>query len=176
MAEEQNAEQEEKKSSTLVKNLIIFGVAIAVPAIIAVGIFQFVLKPSFGNDDEADKAPDVKDPLPMSMTEVVFADIQVSVRTEDPDMVAPLLIAGVTLWCRDEAASSVVDGRKNKFAAMILKLHQGRTRSELNDPLVQNSIREQIKQQANILLRRLNPEAELEVLSAEHLKYTVVDL
>ena len=72
--------------------------------------------------------------------------------------------------------AAVVDSRKSLFAAMILKMHQGRTRAELNDSLVRNSILQQIKQQSNILLKRINPEADLMVLDALHLKFTMVDL
>ena len=125
-----------------------------------------------------EKPPMVTDPFPETMAEVTFDEQQVTVQTDDPEVVPPLLIEQVTLICQDEATSAMVMLRKSLFAAKILKLHQGRTRAELNDPLVQNSIREQIKQQANILLGRLNsnPEVELKVLEALHLKFMVVDL
>jgi flagellar basal body-associated protein FliL len=177
MAEEQKAEEEgEKKSSTLIKNLIMLCGAILVPAIIAVGVFNFVLKPKLGGEEEVDKGPVVTNAFPETMGNVTFDKQQISVQTDDPDVVAPLLITKITLSCQDDATITMVGLHKDHFAAMILKLHQGRTRTELNDPLVQNSIREQIKQQANNLLGRLSPEMELKVLEALHVEFMIVDL
>ena len=177
MAEEQNPENGAgKRSSSLIKNLVLFGSAILVPAIVGLLIFNFLLAPKISDDETVSKPPDVTDPFPMTMVEVTFDEQQISVQTEDPEMVAPLLIAQVLLLCRDQATADVVTARKSIFAAMILRYHRGRTRSELNDSLVESSILEQIKQQSNILLRRLNPELDLQVLDAQHLKYTMVDL
>ncbi|MCF6283839.1 MAG: hypothetical protein L3K26_01420, partial [Candidatus Hydrogenedentes bacterium] len=111
-----------------------------------------------------------------TMGSVKFEEQQISVQTDDPDVVAPLLIEKITLVCQDEATIAMVGLHKDHFAAMILKLHQGRTRTELSDPLVKNSILEQIKQQANNLLGRLSPEMELKVLEALHVKFMIVDL
>jgi hypothetical protein len=177
MAEEQVEEKAEgEESSPLIKNVIMLGLAVVVPALIAVVLFKWVIQPKFGTPEDVDMPPAVTDPFPEGMVDIEFTNLQITVRTEDPEMVAPMLIAEVALWCRDGATQIAVDGKKNLFQSMILKLHQGRTRSELNDPLIQNSILEQIKQQANILLRRLDAEMEYEVLSAAHLKYTIVDL
>lgn len=177
MAEDPNVEQEaEEKSSPLVKNIVIFGIVLLVPMILAVLVFNVFIKSRISDEEKAQATPEVVDPFPPTMVEVIFDEQQVSVRTEDPDMVAPLLLTQVTLMCRDPATAELVGARKSIFAAMILEFHQGRTRSELNDSLVKNSILEQIKQQANILLRRLSPEEDLMVLDALHLKYTIVDL
>lgn len=177
MAEDQKEEKAaEKSSSPLVKNLIMFGGAIAVPAIIAIIVFNVFLKPKIGLEEIEEKPPEVTDPFPITMVEVIFDEQQISVQADDPEMVAPLLIAQVLLLCRDGATATLVEERKSLFAAMILRYHRGRTRTELNDSLVENSILEQIKQQANILLRKLNPEADLLVLDAQHLKFTMVDL
>tara|TARA_R110001592_G_scaffold15556_3_gene67644 strand:- start:470 stop:1003 length:534 start_codon:yes stop_codon:yes gene_type:complete len=177
MAEEQNTEKSEKKpASPMVKNGIMFAMAIVIPAILAFVLYSFIIKPKFGPEEEMAKTPTVVDPFPVTMTEMIFDEQQISVATEDPDMVAPMLITQVTLMCRDPETAAVVDSRKSLFAAMILKMHQGRTRAELNDSLVRNSILQQIKQQSNILLKRINPEADLMVLDALHLKFTMVDL
>ena len=177
MAEEPKVEEvEEKKSSPLVKIILMLFGAILIPAIVACLAYIWLIRPMWAPPEEDKKTVEVVDPLPKSMVEFKFEEQQISVQTEDPDMVAPLLIAQVTLMCRDEATRAVIEARQSLFAAMILKMHRGKTRVELNDPLVQNSVLEQIKQQSNILLRRLDPEADLMVLDALHLKYTVVDL
>lgn len=177
MAEEQNAEQaEEKTSSPLKKYGIMLGLVVVVPVILAFVAYSFFLKPALDPEEPKDPNPTVVDPFPVTMVEVIFDEQQISVHTEDPEMVAPLLIVQVALMCRDGETAALVDMRKSLFSAMILRMHRGRTRTELNDTLVENSILEQIKQQANILLKRLNPEADLLVLDALHLKYTIVDL
>ncbi len=177
MAEEQNAEQEEvKKSSPLIKYGIILGLIVIVPMVLAFVVYSYFLKPALEPEEPEQSGPAVVDPFPATMTEIIFDEQQISVQTEDPEMVAPLLIVQVTLICRDPETAALVELRKSLFSAMILRMHRGRTRTELNDTLVENSILEQIKQQSNILLKRLNPEADLMVLDALHLKYTIVDL
>jgi len=177
MAEEaKEAAGEVTKSSPLIKNLIMFGCAILLPAIIAVVIYNVFVRGSIGGEVEANRPPGAADPYPRTMVEVIFDEQQISVQTEDPEMVAPLLIAQVLLMCRDQATANQVEARKPLFSALILRFHRGRTRTELNDSLVENSILEQIKQQSNILLRRLNPDADLLILDAQHLKFAIVDL
>lgn len=177
MAEEQNAEQEEeKKPSPLIKYGVLLGIVVVVPVALAFAAFSLFLKPALDPEDPVDPGPDVIDPFPATMVEIIFDEQQISVQTEDPEMVAPLLLVQVMLTCRDAETAALVDLRKSLFSAMILRMHRGRTRTELNDTLVENSILEQIKQQSNILLKRLDPEADLMVLDALHLKYTIVDL
>jgi hypothetical protein len=100
----------------------------------------------------------------------------VSVQSDDPDVVPPLLVVKVAFSCATPEAAAKVTEKKSYFEAEILKYHQGRTRSELNDPMVQNSILEQIKQQSNILLKKMDPLVEMTVLRVMHLKYMTVDL
>ncbi|MBX3180762.1 MAG: hypothetical protein KF886_25725 [Candidatus Hydrogenedentes bacterium] len=180
MAEDQTPENEaEKKSSPLIKNLILLAVAVLVPAVIGVAAYMALLKPRLSPPAPAEtgSADDIP-PFPPSMGTVVFDDMNVSVLTEDPDLVAPLLILQVALSCADGQTAALISepGRKEYFAAEILSAHQGRTRGELNDPLVQNSILEQIRQRSNILLKRMAPNAQLSVLKAMYLKFAIMDL
>lgn len=174
MAEEP-AEGTPKKSSFIMTALLLVG-ALLVPAIAALVIAKMWVLPRLSGEKVVEAIPEVDDAFPPTMTEVVFDKINVSVASDDPDMVPPLLSVQVALSCADEATAAKVGEKKAYFAAEILRLHQGRTRAELNDPLVQSSILEQIKQQSNILLKRMAPKADLKVLRAMHIEFMTVDL
>lgn len=177
MAEEQNAENTEKKKSSIIMTAALFLAALLVPASIGLGLFKFFVMPKLAMNDTVMAAPPDDIPaFPETMTTVVFDELLVTVQSDDPDLASPLLQIKVALSCADEMTSGTVEGKKEYFAAEILRLHQGRTRSELNDPLVQNSILEQIKQQSNILLKKLSPRMELKVLKAMYLKFTIMEL
>lgn len=179
MADEPNdGIAEEPKRSTLVRTLIMLGVAALLPAIAGIVTYNWVIRPKLAPKPPAaaERMPDEIAPYPEQMTTVVFDDVHVSVHMEDPDVVSPLLILRVALSCTDPVTAGKVQEKKEYFAAEILSLHQGRTRAELNDPLVQKSILEQIKQRSNILLKRLAPGMDLSVLDAMYLKFAMMDI
>lgn len=168
---------EVKKKSSLILNLAMLGAVIVVPAIIALVVAKTWLLPAIsGEAAEAKPVVQMDDAFPVGMTEVLFDETQVSVGSEDPDMVPPLLVLRVAFSCADPITAAKVEEKKPYFAAEILKYHQGRTRAELNDPMVQSSILEQIKQQSNILLKRMDPLVEMKVLRVMHIKFMIVDL
>lgn len=164
-----------KKSSFIMTALLLVG-ALLVPAIVALVIAKMWVLPRLTGEEVVEAAPVVDDDFPATMTLVEFPKINVSVASDDPDMVPPLLSVQVTLSCVDDITAAKVEEKKAYFAAEILRLHQGRTRAELNDPLVQSSILEQIKQQSNILLKRMAPDMDLKVLRAMHTDFMIVDL
>jgi len=177
MAEDQkNEEAGERKSSPLFKHLALLAVAVIVPAVLGFVAFKFLVAPKLEKEMKVEAPVDDFPPFPATMTPVDFDDMNISVLTEDPDMVAPLLVLKVSLSCADGATAAKIEEKKQYFAAEILALHQGRTRKELNDPLVKNSILEQIRQRSNILLKQLSPDMELTVLKAMYLKFNVLDI
>lgn len=173
-------ESEGKKKSPLIKNIVLFIAALLVPAVIGLVIAKMWLLPTLSGDTHAEEhVEEVEDSFPAGMTDVPFDELQVSVQTDSPDMVAPLLMVQVALSCENPETAAKVTEKKSYFAAEILKYHQGRTRAELNDPMVQASILEQIKQQSNILLKKMKTEeekVELKVLRAMHLKFIIMDM
>lgn len=177
MAEDQKADNAgEKQRSPLLKHLLLLAGALLVPAITGLLIFNMAIKPKLAKEPMVEAPVDDIPAFPPTMTPVDFDEMHISVQSEDPDLVAPLLIMQVTLSCADGPTSAKVLEKKQYFAAEILSLHQGRTRAELNDPLVQNSILEQIRQRSNILLKQLSPEMELTVLKAMYLKFAIMDI
>ncbi len=168
---------EGKKKSSFIMNAVLFSAALLVPAIIGLVVFKMWLLPTLSGPPPEELVVEVvDDAFPIGMTDVVFEEIQVSVQSDDPDVVPPLLVVKVAFSCATPEAAAKVTEKKSYFEAEILKYHQGRTRSELNDPMVQNSILEQIKQQSNILLKKMDPMVEMTVLRVMHLKYMIVDL
>lgn len=177
MAEDPKVEEGgAKKSSPILKHLILLGIAILVPVIIGLLAYKFFVAPKLGMEVMVEAPVDDFPPFPATMVAVDFDKMNVSVQTEDPDLIAPLLIMQVSLSCADDMTAAKIMEKKQYFAAEILKLHQGRTRKELNDPLVKNSILEQIRQRSNILLKRLSPDMDLKVLEAMYVEFTVMDI
>lgn len=168
---------EGKKKSSFIMNAVLFSAALLVPAIIGLVVFKMWLLPTLSGPPPEEMVVEVVDgAFPIGMTDVVFEEIQVSVQSDDPDVVPPLLLVKVAFSCATPEAAAKVTEKKSYFEAEILKYHQGRTRAELNDPMVQNSILEQIKQQSNILLKKMDPLVEMTVLRVMHLKYIPIDL
>ena len=176
MADELNENAEKAGTSPFIKyTLVLLGV-ILVSASVGLAVYKFLVKPMFNTPQIAAAPEDEIPPFPAGMATVDFDDMYITVQTEDPDLVSPLLVTQVALSCVDQATVDVVMAKKQYFAAEILNLHQGRTRAELNDALVRNSILEQIKQRANYLLKRLAPNQDLTILNAMHLKFAIMDL
>ncbi len=182
MADEKAPEQqgEKKSSSSLIKLLLIGGASVLIPAISAVIVFFFVLKPMLVADNadssSMTNAVDSSDVIPATAVIVKFDETQATVITQKSDAPAPLLIYQVAMSCSDPNVSSVIEGKKEYFTALINKIHRNRTRTELNDPGVQEALLRQTKNEANQLLLKLSPELKGTILEVMYLKYTIVDL
>lgn len=177
MAEEKAPEQ--KTSSEIIK-LIILGVAsILVPAICAILVFFFVLKPMLStqdNDTNQSQVAESTNTIPSSAVLVKFDEAQATVITSKSDSPSPLLIYQVAMSCSDAKVAAVVEEKKDYFTAMINKIHRNRTRTELNDPGVQEALLRQAKAEANQLLKKISPKIKGEILEVMYIKYTIVDL
>ena len=176
MADEEREEGEAQGgSSKLVSSLITAGLLVLVPAVLALATYNFVLRPLF-SEEAAEPPKETVEAIPDTVVSYDFPEAQVSVVEEDPDVTAPLLIYQVSFSCLDEQTRLVIEERKSYFTAAVLKLHSGRTRAELNDPYVRDTILKQARQEANALLQRFDPGGDLTILEAMHVKFAVVDL
>ncbi|MBI2431658.1 MAG: hypothetical protein HYV26_02175 [Candidatus Hydrogenedentes bacterium] len=172
MAEEKKAPEAGK--SSFVGTLVVIALMIVIPAVLAVAVYTFVLKPMLAEPEETTE--EASNLLPETLVNVEFGAEQVTVVTDDPGQAAPILTYQVTFACKNEETAAVVEKNLAWFQAKLLELHSNRTRKELNDPFVKANILRQAKQEANALLHRLNPDPELEILEVMHLKFTVYDL
>jgi len=183
MAYEKAGEQQEQKksSSSFIKLLLIAGASVLIPAISAVVVFFFVLKPMLvtntkGGATSASSEVDTGEVIPETAVIVKFDETQATVITQKSDAPAPLLIYQVAFSCSDAKVSAVIEGKKEYFTALINKIHRNRTRTELNDPGVQEALLRQTKNEANQLLKKLSPGIKGSILEVMYLKYTIVDL
>ncbi len=175
MAEEIDAQ--EKKSSSLVSWIIMGGLVLLVPLVLAILVFQFVLRPVLGSDTPAAPAvPEVENVYPVGAKALEFAGVQAAVLPDEPDLAAPVLLYRVAMVCKDQATYDLIAAEQVYFTAMLDKLHRNRTRSELNDPQVQETILKQARQEANTLLKRLVPNGNLEVIEVLFVKFGMIDL
>jgi len=180
MADEKAPEQqaERKASSSLIKLLLIGGASILVPAISAIVVFLFVLKPMLVDNSDTTSATvvDTSDTIPDTAVIVKFDETQATVITPKSDAPSPLLIYQLAMSCSGPDVSAVIENKKEYFTALINKIHRNRTRTELNDPGVQEALLRQVKNEANQLLNKLSPGIKGSILEAMYLKYTIVDL
>lgn len=178
-ADNKDKEKEEKPakgSSSLVRTMVVIGISVLGPAVLALGLFTFVLHPMLVDAPVEEKKEEVEEEFPKEAKTIQFDEVQATVLTNNADGPAPLLLYQVAMACSDELTLKVVEEKKAWFSSMINKLHRNRTRTELNDPAVQEAILRQAKQEANLLLKKLDPECAGQILEVMHIKYTLVDL
>jgi hypothetical protein len=179
MAEEQEAAG--GKRSPLVNYLIMGALAVVVPSVLAVLVFQFVLKPMLSPSEEAahaeeDHHAEVADAYPVGASPVELPETQAAVLSDDPELAAPVLIYKVAMVAADEHSMHILTEKQVFFIAMLDKLHRNRTRSELNDPQTQEAILKQAKQEANLLLKKLDPTVHDGVLDVMYVKFGLIDI
>ncbi len=177
MAEEQqDVAQGEKKSNKMVGVLIMGGIVILVPAILALVVFQFILRPMLHSPEATVKEPvEQVEEIPAGTVTIDFPEAQATVLTDDPDSSSPLLIYQVSMACSPDALT-LIETNKAWFTAMLNKLHRNRTWSELNDPYIQETILKQAKQEANLLLKKLVPNGKQKIVEVMYLKFVTMDL
>lgn len=191
MAEEQEATP--ARRSPLVGYLTMGAMVVIVPLVLALVVFQFVVKPMLAPAAEAEHAEEHaeeehEDAIPETATPIEFPETQASVLSDDPDLAAPVLIYKVAMIVDTPETAALISGggggehggggasKQVFFTAMLDKLHRNRTRSELSDPQVQETILKQARQEANNLLKRLAPEHEHKVLDVMYVKFGLIDL
>ncbi len=179
MAEEVNEERPEKEDSgALGKIILVLGVVL-VAAIGGLATYLFVLKPMLEEAAEVAASEQVsdEDPIPLFPVEVEFPQTPVNVIREG-QAPAAMLLFGVTLECENQETADLVTKHQARFRDMLNKLHDSRTRNELDDVLlIKKSIQKQAKQKANDMLRRLQekPADNIRITSVFHHTFVVND-
>ncbi len=168
------------KKSSMVKTIIIALVMVLVPAVVAVALVVFVVlprTPAKGEHKEAEKTEHAEEALPEGIVTVDFPEAQVNVLPDTPGGPAPILTYAVSMaFSGGEEGKKLIEEHKSWFTSMLGKLHRNRTRAELNDPQVEESILKQAKQEATALLKKLSPESEIKVVEVMHTKFAIFDL
>lgn len=181
MSEEANESQENQEGSGGRSPLVSVIVSVIVLALAAGGgfaVYQFVLAPRLAADGEdTEPAEMASDAIPVNPVNVQFDQRFVNVM-RDNDEPAAMLVFQVTLECSDQITANIIDLHRPRFEDMLIKLHDSRTRDELDDVLaLKSSIQRQAEQRANDLLDRLLHEsaAEHRVTDVFHNLFMVQD-
>lgn len=119
-------------------------------AVVALVLFKYVLLPRLSGE------PKPKEEVaegPVELTPVEFPDFTTNVKTTNPEEASGLFIYSVTLECGSKLAAEVVGAHKSHFRDLISRLHEFKTREELNDPLFKDSVKKQVLQEANEALK-----------------------
>lgn len=180
MADEVKAEEQEKTGSggggKLKKILVIAG-AVILPVIAAAVVFMFVISPMLNksNEDKEDEKKEIK--IPITVVTVRFDSAFATVLKSDPELPASQLMFTVDLECLNTTTQNLVMAHRPRFTHMINSLHEFRTREELDDRLVKETIEKQILQKANAILRQLQeePTDEIKVTAVFHVQWVVHD-
>ena len=179
MAEEQ---VEAPKKSPLMRYAMTGGMVVLVPMILALVLCQFVLRPLLApaegaeHDAHEEEHHAVEGVFPEGSMPIEFPEAQAAVLPDEPQLAAPILLYRVAMVCADEHSHHLIEYNMVYFTAMLDKLHRNRTRMELNDPQVQETILKQARQEANTLLKRLDPKGHGEVLEAMYVKFGLIDI
>jgi len=180
MGEEPKAAKPAKPARKLpgvVKQVIVVLVLVIFSAAGGMAIYKFMLAPKL----EVEKEPEPEefsDNIPTGAVAHDFEETQTAVVNNDPNAPNSVLIYTVSMICANEETKALVEKNKQWFTAMLSDLHRNRTKEELADPGVEKSILDEAREQANSLLRRLQPQPkpEIKVIQVLHLKFTVFTL
>lgn len=187
-----NGDDAAAPKSGMVKMIAVVATVIVVGVGLALATYMFVLAPRLqpadaktGEHGEAHGEHGEEDPHAgedeKEMGEaaaIEFEDMSVNVLSEGPGA-KPLLDFKCAIVVNNELLAEAIGEKTKKplFSSILLKLHSNRTKTELNDPRVKESILRQAKQEANAMIKKLFPDnKEGKVLDVLHIKYTIFEI
>lgn len=181
--------------SGIAKLAVLAAAVVIVPLAAAVGVYMFVLAPrlqpaepaaehgaAHGDDSHGDEsggdAHGGHDDMGHAAA-VEFDDESVNVLPSEEGGKPALLTYKCAIVVNNHDLELAVGDKAKKpfFSSILLKLHSNRTKTELNDPRVKESILRQAKQEANAMVKKLFPDmADAKVLDVLHIKYTIFEI
>lgn len=175
MANEVQSQGEQASGGGFGRILLVVAVVL-VAAIAGLSTYLFVLAPMLKKPDAVVQA-EVVEAMPANPVFIEFPQTPVNVIREG-EMPASTLLFGVTLECNNPETAALVQAHRARFVDIINKLHDSRTRSELDDTLlIKESIERQALQKCNDLLRRLQdtPNDDIKITAVLHHTFVVQD-
>lgn len=165
----------EESGNGIISTLIVVAIVLALAGGGGLFLYRFVIAPRLATDDAVAEAA-VEDAIPIMPVNVEFPQKFVNIM-RDAKEPASTLVFQVTLECNNQATANLINMHKIRFEDMLIKLHDSRTRDELDDVLaLKTSIQRQAKQKANDLLQRLGaPPDEMQVTEVFHNLFMVQD-
>jgi flagellar basal body-associated protein FliL len=141
-------------------------------AIIGLLVFRLVVQPRLSEDPAQPKAT-----MNLNTVPFPFEEAYVTVIMPSENMLASTLLYKVTFDCSNQETANLVTKYQPRFVAMLRKLHSYKTRAELDDPLVEESIRKQILQESNALIVEIlgGEDPEKRIVAVYHEKFYIQD-
>jgi len=177
MADEQHPEdgaQEAAPSRNIVFTIAIVAAIIIVPTALALLTLRFATQ-GLAGPGGVNGAPVANDLIPASVQTVQFDQQYTAVLRESEDYPASTFAFKVAFDVTSPQTAALIDRHRARFHATIVEVHSFRSRAELEDPLVKQSIQRNIRDKANELLRRLGASESDRVLDVFHEQYVVQD-
>ena len=175
--EEEEGQQEEKSGGKggLIRLLAVLISVVLIGATTSLVVWKVVLQPRL-----ADAESVVETAAPTILADpfmVAFDPTLATVIMPSDDFLASTLMYAIELECSGQIAMDLVTKHKARFIDMIRKLHQGRTREELNNPMTDDNIQKQMVQESNAILSAIlvENEADSRVTSAFHTQWYIKD-
>jgi flagellar basal body-associated protein FliL len=175
MAEEQ-VEATGKQGSSLIWKLAMLAMAVLLPIVLGLVVFRIFLLPALGGAGMGTAEPVVIDPIPLDEVTLRFQMSEESVHTEGEGNSRPVLMYTVVLMCSGQLTADLITSQEDRVLSTIFAIHRNRTRTELSDPAFQDYLAAQVRDELNILLKRLRPDEEHEVRQVSYLKFVILDL
>lgn len=165
--------------SSMMRTLILVASVILVAAIGALLVLKFVLMPMLAEDNVDPSAPAPQSTISPTAVTVEFPESIVSVKMPpDSNVPASLLSFTVSLECHNPETAALVQAHNARFVDMINRQHEYKTRGELDDPRIKDSIQKAILLEANTILKQVQPprtRAEIRVDAVFHTRFFVHD-
>lgn len=163
-----------KRSSSIVRLLIMVVGAVLAAAIVALLLYKFVLAPMLSG--QAEKKPEPE--FPATAVWVDFDQASTTaVMPPGSNLPASLLMYTVSLCCSNQITADLVNNNKAWFVDELRELHSHHTREQLDDPMLLKNIQKQALLRCNEILDQLqggkNPANR--VLKVTHKDFLVVD-
>lgn len=164
---------EDEPSGGMVSTLIVVAIVLALAGGAGFFLYRFAIAPRLAPDSGTAQA--AEDVIPVMPVNVEFPQKFVNIMRQANEP-ASTLVFQVTLECNNPATANLINTHKIRFEDMIIKLHDSRTRDELDDVLaLKTSIQRQAKQKANDLLLRLGASSDMQVTEVFHNLFMVQD-
>ena len=156
MAEEQEPEVAPAPKRSRAMRFILPASVVLFAACLALFLYNFFVKERLLGPSDATAQEDDALSTPTDTVTVDFEDFTTNAKlNSDEGGAAPLFIYSVTLECSNQKVADIVLANKPRFRDIIGRVHEFRTRDELNDPLFKKSITAQVLQETNQALNDL---------------------
>ena len=175
ITEDEQQEEDSGGKGGLIRLLAVLVGVVLIGATASLVVWKLVLQPRL--IDPSEVVVETEPTIPADPFMVAFDPAFCSVVMPSEDFLASTLLYAIELECSDQIAMDLITKHKARFIDMIRKLHQGRTREELNDPMTDDNIQKQIVQESNAILSAIlmDNESESRVTNAFHTQWYVKD-